>query len=433
MFTSLPSFSSLGRRLSVGLLVGLAPCTFAALSPAEQALADWCNARQEEMTAMLEHTVKIDSPTENHVGVKQVGEFFGGELAALGFTSRMIAQPPEVNRADHLFSERTGKKGKRLLLIGHLDTVLPGGKFTRDGDIGRGSGVEDIKGGDVVIVYALKALHAARALDDTQIIVVMTGDEEMPGIPVELSRKDFIAAAKRSDIALAFEGGIPGQGTIARRGSSTWNLEVTGPTGHSSRVFSAAMGGGAIYEAARILDLFQTELRKEPNLTANAAIIAGGSDLKILNENPLSVTVDGKTNIIPPRVFARGDMRAATPESLERAKKVMRDIVAKNGLRTAAKIDFVDRYPPMAPLPKNFEVLAVFDDVSRDFGQGPIVATDALVRGAGDSAFASPHAAVLDGLGPMGRGAHAANETVELKSLPTQAARTAVLIYRLTR
>lgn len=433
MFTSFPSFSSLGRLLGVGLLVGIAPCAFAVLSPEEKAIADWCNARQEEMTAMLERSVKISSPTEDHAGVKQVGELFGAELAALGFTSRMIAQPAELNRGDHLFSERTGKKGKRLLLIGHLDTVLPGGEFTRNGDIGRGSGVEDIKGGDVVIVYALKALHAVHALDDTQIIVVMTGDEEMPGIPVEVSRKDFVAAAKRSDIALAFEGGIPGQGTIARRGNGTWNLEVTGPTGHSSMVFSAAMGNGAIYEAARILDLFQAELRKEPNLTVNAAAIAGGSDLKILNSDPLSVTVDGRTNIIPPRVLVRGDMRAASPESLDRAEKVMRDIVAKNGPRTQAKIDFVHRYPPMPPLPKNEEVLRVFDAVSRDLGQGPIVATDALMRGAGDSAFASPYAAVLDGLGPVGKGSHAANETVELKTLPTQVARAAVLIYRLTR
>lgn len=405
----------------------------AALSPEEQKIADWFRDKQGEMTKLLETVVKIDSPTENHAGVRQVGEVFAAELKAAGLVPQMIRQPKEVDRGDHLFAERKGSKGRRLLLIGHLDTVLPGGTFMRDGDTGRGSGVGDIKGGNVVIVYALKALHALHALDDTQIVVAMTGDEENPGKPVELSRRDLIAATKRSDIALAFEGAIDGQGTVARRGSSSWKLEVTGPMGHSSGVFSAAMGSGAIYEAARIIDAFHDELRKEPALTANVAMIAGGSTVEVTRENPFSATVGGKTNIIPPRVVVHGDLRAASPESLVRAEKVMRDIVAKNGLRTTTQIEFTHAYPPMATLPQNLEVLAVFDAVSRDLGYGPVVATDPLQRGAGDSAFASPHAAVLDGLGPLGRGAHSAAETVDLKSLPIQAARAAVLIYRLTR
>lgn len=403
------------------------------MSPEERQIADWFAGRQEEMTTLLERVVKIDSRTENHAGVRAVGEVFAAELQAVGLTPRFVTQPKELNRADHLFAERAGSKGKRLLLIGHLDTVLPAGAFVRDGDRGRGSGTMDMKGGNVVIVYALKALHAAGVLADTQIIVALTGDEENPGAPVEISRRDFVAAARRSDVALAFESAFAGEGTIARRGSSQWNLEVTGPTGHSSGVFSAAMGSGTIYEAARIIDAFHAELRREPALTANVAVIAGGADLQVLNEDPLSVTVGGKTNIIPPRTLVRGDLRAASPESLVRAEKVMRDIVARNGLRVSSQITFLHRYPPMAPLPQNHAVLAQLDAVSRDLGQGPVVATDPLARGAGDSAFASPHAAVLDGLGPMGRGGHAAGEYVELKSLPSQAARAAVLIYRLTR
>ena len=142
---------------------------------------------------------------------------------------------------------------------------------------------------------------------------------------------------------------------------------------------------------------------------------------------------NNKTNAQKNDERRENDAVQKAQKDVNAAEKVMRDIVAKNGPRTQAKIDFVHRYPPMPPLPKNEEVLRVFDAVSRDLGQGPIVATDALMRGAGDSAFASPYAAVLDGLGPVGKGSHAANETVELKTLPTQVARAAVLIYRLTR
>jgi glutamate carboxypeptidase len=195
-------------------------------------------------------------------------------------------------------------------------------------------------------------------------------------------------------------------------------------------VFSAAMGSGAIYEAARILEGFHTELRQYPGLTANAALIAGGTDLK---EEGLRMSAEGKTNIIPPRLLARGDIRAASPEQLERAVATMQAIVAKNRPRTETKLTMVYRYPPMPPLPKNLEVLAHLDAVSRDLGQGPVIATDVAARGAGDSAFASPHAAVLDGLGPYGGGGHTANETIDLKSLAPQAAQAAVLIYRLTR
>lgn len=418
-------------RFSVGIgLLVLPLASFAALDSTEKKIVDWFGGREDEMVAMLEKAVKIDSPTENHVGVRQMGEFFAAELRPLGFTARFIVQPAEVARGDHLFAERTGQQGQRLLLIGHLDTVLKGGTFTRDGNIGRGSGVNDIKGGNVVLLYALKALQAFGALEQTRIAVVMTGDEEMPGIPVEVSRRDFIEVAKRSDVALAFETGRAGEGTIARRGSSTWNLEVTGPTGHSSMMFSPAMGSGAIYEAARIIDGFHNELRKEPGLTANVALIAGGSEVK---EEPLRFVAEGKTNIIPPRVLVRGDLRATSPEQLVRAEAIMRGVAAKNGLRTQVNLSFIHRYPPMPPLPKNLAVLAQLDAVSRDLGQGPVVATDPASRGAGDSAFASPHAAVLDGLGPYGTGAHAVSENVDLKSLPSQAARAAVLIYRLTR
>jgi glutamate carboxypeptidase len=402
----------------------------AAPSSDERAITDWLAGKQDQMVSLLERAVKIDSPSENLAGVRAVADLFAAELQPIGFTPRWVQLPAESKRAGHFFAERAGTKGKRVLLIGHLDTVLHGGTFTRDGETGRGSGTNDMKGGDVVLIYALKALHAAGALDGTQIVVAMTGDEESVGEPVELSRRELIAAAQRSDVALAFETARAGEATVARRGSSSWQLEVTSPTGHSSGVFSAAMGSGAVYEAARVLEGFHTELRKLPGLTANVALIAGGAEV---TEEPLGFSARGKGNIIPARCVARGDLRAVSPEQLAQAEATMREIVAKKRPRTDVQLSVSHRYPPMAAEPKHLGVLAIYDAVSRDLGLGGVVATDPAQRGAGDAAFVAPYCATLDGLGPYGTGAHAARETVDLKSLTSQAARAAVLIYRLTR
>ncbi len=401
----------------------------AALAPEEKTLADWLSKRQEEMTLLLERAVKIDSATENHDGVKAVADVFAAELQEAGLTPRWIPLE-ETKRAGHLFAERSGTKGKRVLLIGHLDTVLHGGTFGREGTTARGAGANDIKGGDVVLIYALKALQAAGALENTQIVVAMTGDEESVGSPVDVARRDLIEAAKRSDAVLAFETGKNGEGTVARRGSSSWSIEVTSPTGHSSGIFSAAMGSGAIYEAARVLQGFHAELRKLPGLTVNVGAIAGGTEVR---EEPIGYSTEGKNNVIPARALAHGDIRAVTPEQLDQAEAIMRGIVAQNGPRTEVKLNFLHKYPPMAASPRNLELLARLDGVTRDLGQGPTVANDPAQRGAGDSAFAAPYAAVLDGLGAFGQGAHATRENVDLNSLPLQATRTAILIYRLTR
>lgn len=402
----------------------------AALAPAEQAIVDWLASRGENMTALLEEAVKIDSPSENLAGVKAMGDLFARELQAVGLTPTWIPLPAESRRAGHLLAERQGTRGRRVLLIGHLDTVLPGGKFTREGRSARGSGVNDIKGGDVVLIYALKALHAAGALEDTRIIVALTGDEESIGSPLEVSRRPLIEAGRRSDVALAFEGGIPGEATTARRGSSSWRLEVTAVTGHSSGVFSAALGSGAIYEAARVLEGFHTELRKLPGLTANAGLIAGGAEV---SEEMFGATGKGKTNIIPARVVARGDLRAVSPAQVLEAEKVMRAVAAAHRPRAESKLTFDHRYPPMASDDRHLGVLAVYDAASRDLGMGPVAANDPAKRGAGDCAFVAPYCAVLDGLGPFGTGAHAERESVELDSLVSQATRAAITLLRLTR
>jgi len=149
------------------------------LSSKEKKILKQVALNNNEALAFLEETVNINSGTMNADGVRQVGKLFDAKFKAIGFETSWIEMPVEMNRAGHFFAEHKGKKGKRLLLIGHLDTVFekdsPFQKYEQDGDIAIGPGAEDMKGGDIIILYALKALKEAGYLKHTQIIVAMHG------------------------------------------------------------------------------------------------------------------------------------------------------------------------------------------------------------------------------------------------------------------
>jgi glutamate carboxypeptidase len=419
-------------RLAVAIMFAALSATVASaqkLSPEEQKLVDYIDAHTSEATALLEKTVNIESPTENLAGVRQVGAIFKAQFESLGFTARWINMPVAMKRAGHLLAEKKGSKGKRVLLLGHIDTVLRGEKFRREGNKAFGTGSSDMKAGDVVLYFALKALRETAALKDASVIVLLTGDEEDSGEPVEASRGEMIAAAKRSDLALSFENGGSNIATVARRGSSDWTLEVTARTGHSSGIFRN-MGSGAIFEAARILNQFYETLRGEQYLTFNPSVISGGTEVEVKDQ---SLTTRGKTNVVPARVVVRGDLRFIREEQKEAARAKMREIVAKNLPGATAKITFADGIPAMSPNEGNYSLLKQLDAVSQDLGFGKIEALDPGARGAGDVAYVTHLIPGLDGLGATGGGAHARGEYADLDTLPRQIKRAAVLIYRLTR
>jgi glutamate carboxypeptidase len=402
----------------------------AALSAPETAIRDYVRAHHDDDVALLEKAVNIPSGTQNAAGVRRVGDLFAQELAAMGFTVRWAEMPASMRRAGHLVAERRGTKGARLLLIGHLDTVFEGEgqRFVRQDTIARGAGTSDMKGGDVAMIAALRALNATGALDGSQIIVVMTGDEESAGSPLELARKDLIDAAKRSDIALAFEGGRAARASIARRGSSGWTLNVTARQGHSAGVFSN--GYGAVYEMARILDTFRRELAGDPTLTFNPGLVAGGTTVQ-RDSSGTALLAAGKTNIISPTTVVQGDLRFLRESQKDSARARMRAIVAQHLPGTDAEINFRDSYPAMPPTAAGAELLAGFDAASRALGYGPVEGDPPESRGAGDVSFVAPYLTGMDGLGVSGRGAHSPDESVNLNSLVMAGERAAVLMYRL--
>ena len=406
-----------------------------ALSPQERRIRDWIDAHQGDEVALLERAVDIPSGTMNKAGVRRVGDLLRQELDSLGFTTRWIAMPDSVNRAGHLYAERKGTKGKKVLLIGHLDTVFetPGTPFQRHDSIGTGPGSNDMKGGDVAIIYALKALRQTGALNGAQIVVLFSGDEESAGSPLSVSRGDLIDAGKRADVALAFEGGSAGTATVARRGASGWILHVNARQAHSSGVFSPGAGDGAIYEAARILDGWRRELSSQQYLTFNPGVILGGAQVTYDSVRNAG-TASGKLNIIAPLAVVHGDLRFLSDSQLQAARARMRDIATHDNLpQTSATVEFFDEYPAMSPTAANYALLARFDSVSQALGYGPVQAFDPGRRGAGDISFVAPYVTGLDGLGVNGTGAHTPDETVNLNSLRMSTERAAVLLYRLTR
>ena len=407
------------------------------LSAEEKAIVSYINSRIPQNIQLLETLVNINSGTLNTAGVKKVGEILRKEFSSVGFSTEWISLPDSMKRAGHLVATIKGSKGRKLFLIGHLDTVfepdMPANPFKKLTDsTATGQGANDMKGGDVIMLAALQALQHLNLLQNTSITAYFTGDEEKSANPVSVSRGDFISRAKQCDAALAFES-AQGLYTIAtaRRGSSSWYLTVTGKQAHSSTIFNNNYG--AVYEATRIINTFREQLSQEKYLTFNPALIAGGTDVSY-DIGKVKANVAAKTNIISPSAVVLGDLRFLTEGQKDSAREKMRAIATSGNLPgTSATIAFEDGITSMEPTSGNRQLAQLLSTVSTDLGIGPVAEGDPGSRGAGDVSYVGRYLNCLDGLGASGSGAHAPGEIINLKEMPLLIQRAALLIYRLTR
>ena len=427
-------------RLSLALCaaaLALPSPAAARLSAAEQKMSQVVDSEQNRTVDMLATWVNQNSGTLNIEGNRKVADMLRAELAPLGFRIEWLDMS-KAGRAGHLVARHKGNgRGKKLLLIGHLDTVFeldsPFQRWERRGNDGVGPGSGDDKGGMAVMVAALRAMQSAGTLKNADITVFLTGDEEDSG-PIEISRRDLIAEGKVADVALDFEGLVQldgrDMGSTARRSSGEWTLTVTAKSGHSSGIFTPDSGAGAIYEAARIVDTFRREL-PEDKLTFNVGLIGGGATAD-LDAGKVRIAATGKTNIIAGIAIARGDLRAISADQITRAQAKMQAIVAQPLNGATAKIEFLpDGYPPMAPTEGNRAILTKLNLVNRDMGLPEMGELDPVKRGAGDISFVAADVDGLAGLGPASRGDHAPGETVDIASIFVQAKRAAILMSRL--
>ena len=160
-----------------------------------------------------------------------------------------------------------------------------------------------MKGGDVVMLTALRVLSDLQLLGRLHVVVVMTGDEEDPGEPLAAARQALLDAASGASVALGFEDGSgdPRRAIVSRRGFTGWKVSVTGTPAHSSQVFTERVGAGAIYELSRVLNGFYERLSREELLSVNPGVALGGT----------TVDFDDRTRKAPPR--ARRTSSRVTP------------------------------------------------------------------------------------------------------------------------
>ena len=406
------------------------------LTSPERTIVAHVDAHNADALALLERVVNVNSGTQNFKGVREVGRIFAAEFDKLGFRTRWV-EGAAFKRAGHLVADHPGS-GPRMLLIGHLDTVFePDSPFQRferlDGNKARGPGIIDMKGGDVIIVHALRALEAAGVLKTMNVIVVMTGDEEDSGDPLALAREALISAARGADVAIGFEDGPadPKLAVTARRGTTGWEVRVKGTPAHSSQIFREDIGYGAVYELARILNGFRERMAGEAHLTFNPGVLLGGTAVDF-DPVQLRGTAFGKTNVVAEHAVASGDLRTLSPEQLETSMNTMKAIVSRSLPHTSATITFDEGYPPMPPTEGNAKLLALYDQASRDIGAGGVTAVSPDRAGAADVSFVAGQVRmILDGVGLMGTDDHTVKETADLSTLPSQTKRAALLLYRI--
>lgn len=424
------------RWLITGLLAAGPVFCAHALDAREQAIRAEVARGNSAAIDFLERVVNINSGTMNVQGVTAVGRQFQSAFDAVGFETLWVPGE-EFGRGGHLVAKH-GSRGPKILLIGHLDTVFASdSSFQRfeplDEYHAAGPGITDMKGGDVIILQAVKALAAAGVLDTMQLRVVLTGDEESRGEPLAIANAVLLDAGDWADIALGFEDGDsnPATAVTARRSSSEWQLTVRGKPAHSSQIFREDIGFGATLEAARILNGWREALSVIPNLTFNPGLLMAGTDIQHDAQHTRG-EVFGKGNVIAQAAVATGGLRAISPAQIEQAESIMREIVTRNLAQTSAELVFEHGYPPMAPSASNARLLSAYSAISEELGYGVVTAVDPRRAGAADISFVAARvSAAIDGLGLMGDGGHTVDEVADLRTLPQQTERAAILLYRL--
>jgi len=435
-------FATVGAVLALHYAVPLVAAAQAtppaSLSAAERAVTRAVDAHNAEALVLLERIVNINSGTMNLAGVRSVADVLRPQLESLGFKTRWV-DGASFQRVGHLIAEHPGP-GPKILLIGHLDTVFepssPFQKFIRLNDsTATGPGVIDMKGGDVVMLFALRALKDAGQLEKMNLTAVFDGDEEDAGRPLAAARRALVDAAAGASAAMGFEDGAgdPKSAVISRRSATEWKLTTTGYPGHASQIFHDDIGAGAIFEMSRILTEFYQKLSGEAYLAFSPGLALGGT-LVNADSTGTAGTASGKNNVIAGKMTVTGDMRTLSPEQLAKTERAMREIVSHHLPKTGGEITFDDGYPPMAPTDGNRRILSMYDQASRDLGLGAVTAVDPSKAGAADVAFiANTVPMVIDGIGLSGHDDHSEKETADLRMLPSQTKRAALLMLRLSQ
>jgi glutamate carboxypeptidase len=369
------------------------------------------NKRKGEMLALLESLVNIDSGTFLKAGVNRVAEVLLPSLQHLGFEIERFSHP---DFGDQLLARKGGSSGKRLLCVGHMDTVFPEGEAKRrpfrvKGDKAYGPGVSDMKGGIVVLLSSLSALMEADPdLYQTLDLTVFLNSEEEIGSPA--STPYIIQEAQAAETACIFEPARPnGHVVIKRKGVAKYSLSVYGRGAHAGS--QPELGVSAIDELARTILELHALTNFDDGLTVNVGVIRGGS----------------RANIIADQASAEIDVRVKDQAHIDRVREEFDRIChpRREGIRMELTGGIL--FPLMLKTERSLELLGLIQEAGRELG----VDIDEIPTGGGsDGNTTSHYAPTIDGLGPQGTRAHSPEETVIVSTLTERSAVFALFIEK---
>lgn len=378
-------------------------------SPDPAALLADLRGQGPQMAALLERLARAESPSEEPEAQRPVFAILAAELEALGYRVRAV---PEAGVGDHLLAEPAGRppQAPYQLLLGHMDTVWPRGTLAtmpvreEDGRL-HGPGVFDMKGGLVVLVFALRALSEAGAEPELRPVVLVNSDEEI-GSPSSREHVERLAAGAARALVLEPAFGPEGRLKTARKGVGRFTLHVTGRATHAG--VSPEEGVSAILELSHQVQQLFALNDLDRGVTVNVGTIDGGMG----------------ANVIAPEASAVVEVRVPTEADARELEHAIRGLrPTQTGVTLSVEGGF--HRPPLEPTARNRALWDLARSAGRALG---LTVEQTAVGGASDGNLASRHTATLDGLGPVGDGAHAAHEQVELARLPERAALLALLL-----
>jgi len=376
------------------------------MTPLAEAAALWLADKQDAMEDALAPLVDVNSYTENPEGGRKVGTLLRDLFAVQGVE---VAVRPSERFADHLVFRthpHLPNKGA-IAILGHLDTVFPPGTFEgyrREQGIARGPGVLDMKGGLVVIAFALRALAAAGGVDALPPLRVAVVSDEEVGSPE--GQGVIAAAVSGSSACLVFEAGRAGDAIITRRkGTGSVVAVAHGRAAHAGNAHRD--GANAIWAIARFVDAAQALTNYALGTTVNVGRVVGG---------------DSK-NTVPDHAEAQVDLRFCNRPEADRLVAEIRaaaEQAAAGVPGTRVEVRGGVSRLPLERSEASGALLAEYAACARSYGLGDAEAP--LVGGGSDASTSSALGIPsIDGLGPRGSGFHTKDELIEVASLVPKA------------
>jgi len=378
-----------------------------------QMVVDYIDSRKDEMLTFLEKLVNIDSGSNFVEGVNQVGSMLIERLNEWGFETSIM----EGHRyGNHIYAQY-GTGDPSVLLMGHIDTVFPAGTakqrpFTLNNieDKAYGPGVFDMKSGDVVMLYAVRAFLNSRSGEINGSVRIYLNSDEEPGSPE--SRDQLPKCLEGVNAALVFEPPAP-DGTLVtrRKGVGIFRLSVKGKAAHAGS--EPEEGANAIDELIKKLVKINQLADPEKGTTINVGVIKGG-------EEPY---------IVPEQAEASVDIRVPTLDEQRRIELGIQTLAketAIGGTQTSVNGGF--HRPPMEPCAGTAELEGVIQSAGALLGSKVSFTTSPRGGASDGNLIATAGTPCVDGMGALGGGAHTAQEFIVVSSMFEKAKLAALVL-----